>query len=195
MTGRRHRSPRLSRRSGRWTLVTGILLLAAVGCLAIAVLGRHHPAEPTAVPLPPPPAASQPRTAARPVIPTAPRPGPRPLVARSAPLELRIPAIDVKVPVSTLALNPDDTVDAEPVWPLADSPFPPSSIATLQQHTCSQPSALYITVPTSPRPTIPPHSIRRHPRTHHRLRTAIATPSLHPFLFLAVCEAACMRVK
>lgn len=26
------------------------------------------------------------------------------------------------------------TVDAEPVWPLADSPFPPSSIATLQHH-------------------------------------------------------------
>lgn len=102
-------------------MAAGVLLVAAVGCLVIAMLSRHRPAEPAAVAITAPTDMTQPRPTARPVIPTAPRPGPHPLVARSAPLELRIPAIDLAVSVSTLALNPDNTVEVptnaeQPGW-------------------------------------------------------------------------------
>jgi len=98
-------------------MATGVLLLAAAGCLVVAMLDRHRPAEPAAIPFTPPAAVTRPR----PVIPPTPRPAVRPLIARSAPVELRIPAIDLAVSVSTLGLNPDRTVqvptDAEqPGW-------------------------------------------------------------------------------
>jgi hypothetical protein len=94
-------------------VVTGALLLIAVGCLVVGLRGHQHPLAG--------PAAS--RSAAASTAPAAPPPsvGVAPVVARSAPVALRIPAIGVTVAVSSLGLNPDGTVQVptdfqEPGW-------------------------------------------------------------------------------
>lgn len=107
MSDRRHRSPHLARWGGRWTVAAGVLFLAATGCLVVALFDRDGSAEPAAIPFTP---ATSAVTPPRPVIPPTPRPAVRPLVARSEPVQLRIPTIDLAVSVSTLGLNPDRTV-------------------------------------------------------------------------------------
>src|ERR1700738_3698171 len=102
------------RPSRRWWVAAVVLLLVATGCLAVGLRGHQDPLVGPAVPqLAPPFAASG----------TAPAPSGvvGPVVARSVPVTLRIPAIGVAVPVSALGLNPDGTVQVpanfqEPGW-------------------------------------------------------------------------------
>ena len=99
------------RRSKRWWVLTSVLLVVGVGCIAVGLRGHgvslglphqsEHPASPAA--------ASD--------I-TAP---PHKVVAHSTPVVLSIPAIHVVVAVSKLGLNPDRTVQVptdfqEPGW-------------------------------------------------------------------------------
>jgi hypothetical protein len=101
-------------RSGRSWLVAAVLLVIAVGCLAVGLRGHQHPLTG--------PVASQltlPSTSGG----TAPAPSEvvSPIVARSAPVTLSIPAIGLTVSVSALGLNPDGTVQVpsdfqEPGW-------------------------------------------------------------------------------
>ena len=106
-TPHRHRR----RRSKRWWVLASVLLVVGVGCIAVGLRGHRvslglplrseHPASPAA-------ASSI----------TAP---PLRVVARSTPVALSIPAIDVAVAVSELGLNPDGTVQVptdfqEPGW-------------------------------------------------------------------------------
>ncbi len=80
---------------------------------------------PTTSRLAPPPTAADGNTvtpAVRPSVPASVTPsGAGPVAVRSAPVELRIPAIDVAVSLSSLGLNPDGTVEVptdfhEPGW-------------------------------------------------------------------------------
>jgi hypothetical protein len=90
--------------------VAVVLLLIAAGCLAVGLRGHQ---DPLAGPLASPAATG--RAAAAP-------PGAvSPVVARSVPVALRIPAIGVAVSVSELGLNPDGTVQVptnfqQPGW-------------------------------------------------------------------------------
>jgi hypothetical protein len=95
-------------------VVASVLLLIAAGCLAVGLRGHQHPlASPAAPQFAPPSTAGG----------TAPAPSRVvvPVVAFSAPVALRIPAIGVSVSVSELGLNPDGTVQVptdfqEPGW-------------------------------------------------------------------------------
>ena len=106
-------SPGSSKRSsGRWWAAAVVLLLTGAGLLAVGIADRGEPpAGPAATPR-----VSQPTADG-----TAPSPSPSVVVARSVPVALRIPAIDVSVSLSTLGLNSDGTVQvptkfAEPGW-------------------------------------------------------------------------------
>lgn len=84
-------------RRGRWWVAAVVLLLSAAGSLGLGL--RGHPRSLAA------PAAS-------PSASGGPAPAPRvvnPVVARSAPVTLRIPALGLTVPVSKLGLNRDGT--------------------------------------------------------------------------------------
>jgi hypothetical protein len=101
------------RRPGRWWAAAIVLLLAAAGSFGLGLRGHQHSlAAPAASPSPSPSATSGPAAAPRAVS---------PVVARSAPVTLRIPAIGLTVPVSELGLNPDGTIQVptnfqEPGW-------------------------------------------------------------------------------
>lgn len=102
------------RRSRRWWVAAAGLLLIASACLSVGLRGHAHPMATPAAP----------QRAPRSVITGTPRAGPgevAPVVARSTPVALRIPAIGVAVSVSELGLNPDGTVQVptdfqEPGW-------------------------------------------------------------------------------
>ena len=91
------------RRPGRWWLVAIVLLLAAAVVFALGLSGGQRW-------LPGPLFTGN-----------GPAPAPASPTARSLPLTLSIPAIQLKVPVSELGLNPNHTVQvptsfAEPGW-------------------------------------------------------------------------------
>jgi hypothetical protein len=86
-----------------------VLALVAVGLLVPGLRGHRHP---LGGPVAPRSASS---TVPVPTVAVA------PVVAHSVPVSLRVPAIAVSVPLSTLGLNPDGTVqvpgnDTEPGW-------------------------------------------------------------------------------
>src|ERR1700730_3661598 len=86
----------LKLRSARWWIVAALLLLVGTGCLVVGLPGHQHP---LAGPTQPASPSSQRQTApTRPAIVA-------PVVARSEPVVLRIPAIGLSVPLSTLGLN------------------------------------------------------------------------------------------
>ena len=102
-----------------WVVAAVVLLLIAAACFTMALRGHSNP---LVVPASAPqfaPSSAPPSVAGG----TAPKPSEvvSPGLARSVPVELRIPAIDVAVSVSALGLNPDRTVQVptdfeEPGW-------------------------------------------------------------------------------
>src|SRR5580704_11955050 len=87
------------RRWGRWWVVVTALLVVAAACFVVGLRSHLHPlAGPVGPQLPPP------ATASAGAIPGA------PVVARSTPVSLNIPAIGLDVSLSNLGLNPDGTV-------------------------------------------------------------------------------------
>ena len=100
------------RRSRHWWVLASVLLVVAVGLIAVGLRGHqvslalpHRPEHP----------ASTTSTT------TTTGPAPLRVVARSTPVTLSIPAIGVAVAVSELGLNPDGTVQVptdfqEPGW-------------------------------------------------------------------------------
>jgi len=106
--------PANSRRSSRrWWAAAVVLLLTGAGFLTAGLARRDDPlARPAATPH-----ASQPGAGNTTPAP----PAGAPVVARSVPVWLRIPAIGVSTSLSTLGLNPDKTVEVptnyqEPGW-------------------------------------------------------------------------------
>lgn len=125
-------------------MVAVSLLLIAVGCLAVGLRGHQDPMVGPAVPHRGTPSTgdnartpfgasdtartpsragdtTRTRSKAGNTAPARPPAVVSPVVARSAPVALRIPAIDVDVSVSALGLNPDRTVQVptnfgEPGW-------------------------------------------------------------------------------
>ncbi len=103
-------------RPGRWWTLTAVLLVVGTCCLAAGLTAhRDGLAVATTSPTGDTPAAG----------PGQPAPTPPPVtalvVARSTPVSLSIPAIGVTVPLSSLGLNPDGTVQVptdyqEPGW-------------------------------------------------------------------------------
>ena len=98
------------RRSKRWWVAAGVLLLVAVGCLAVGLTGNPRRLAGPAVIRPAPPLTTATTTPVAPVI-----------LDRSAPTALNIPAIGVSVSVSALGLNADGTVQVptdfqQPGW-------------------------------------------------------------------------------
>lgn len=101
-------------RSRVWGVVSGVLLVTAAGLLTIGLRGDEHP-------LPGPVAQRAVPPVAPPVSPKPPAVTPALVVAHSVPTSLRIPAIALSVPLSTLGLNLDGTVqvptgDLVPGW-------------------------------------------------------------------------------
>ena len=98
------------RRPRRWGVAAAVLLLLAVICLGAGLRGHLHPlAGPVGPQLPPSGAAKSPAVPAAPVV------------ARSTPTALSIPAIGLQVSLSALGLNPDGTVQVptdigQPGW-------------------------------------------------------------------------------
>src|SRR5680860_653176 len=99
-----------------WWAAAVVLLLIGAGFLAVGIAASG---EPLAGP------AAAPQVSPQVSLPadgnTTPSTTPPAVVARSAPVALRIPAIDVSVSLSTLGLNPDNTVQVptkfqEPGW-------------------------------------------------------------------------------
>ena len=106
---------RSRRNSRRWWVVAVVLLLIGAGFLTVGLVGHQNSLAG--------PSAAQLATAS--LDGSAPTPTPSemgaPVVARSVPVALRIPAIGVAVSLSTLGLNPDRTVQVptnfqEPGW-------------------------------------------------------------------------------
>jgi hypothetical protein len=101
-------------RSTHWSIIAAALLVVGTGCLVVGVPGHDHPL--------PGPAASHgaARSLHRGAGPTSGASVPT-AVARSLPVTLRIPSIGVTVPLSTLGLNFDGTVQVpsdyqQPGW-------------------------------------------------------------------------------
>ena len=99
------------RRSGRWWVAAVVLLFIAAACLVPGLPGSQHPLAGPAAP----------RSSAAGSTPRAAPTRAAPVVARSTPVWLSIPAIGVAVPVSELGLNADGTVQVptdfqEPGW-------------------------------------------------------------------------------
>jgi sortase (surface protein transpeptidase) len=100
----------------RWWVLVVVLLVVGTGFLLVSLLGQQdQPGGPAAAPqmtsLPaghPSLATARPskKPPAKPTVPSA-RPG---IVARSVPVRIRIPAIGMSAPLSTLGLNRDGTV-------------------------------------------------------------------------------------
>lgn len=112
---RRHSRDRSRRNSRRWWVVAVVLLLIGAGFLTVGLVGHQNSlAGPSAAQF----ATASPDGSA-PTL-TRSEMG-APVVARSVPVALRIPAIGVAVSLSTLGLNPDRTVQVptnfqEPGW-------------------------------------------------------------------------------
>jgi hypothetical protein len=87
------------RRSGRWWAVASTLLVMAVACFVLGLRGQLHPLASPVGSKPPPPVAKT--STADPAA---------PIVARSTPVSLTIPAIGLQVSLSTLGLNSNGTV-------------------------------------------------------------------------------------
>src|SRR5450759_3901733 len=87
------------RRSKRWWVAAGVLVLVAVGCVAVGLTGSPRRLAGPAVSQPAPPSTTATTT-----------PVARVALDRSAPTTLTIPAIGVSVSVSALGLNADGTV-------------------------------------------------------------------------------------
>ncbi len=114
--------------SRRWWVTAVVCSLIAAACITAGLRGQTTPlAGPTAsepsAPAPAPAAAPSTSGSGSPVQKGAPAlPGvPDPVVARSVPVELRIPAIGLAVSLSGLGLNADGTVEVptdfqEPGW-------------------------------------------------------------------------------
>ncbi len=103
------RSAGKSRGPRRWWVTAGVLFVVAAGCITVGLSQHQHPLLG--------PAAEPHRLTTTTVPPVA----VVPVVARSTPVSLRVPAIALSVPLSTLGLNPDGTVqvptnDIEPGW-------------------------------------------------------------------------------
>jgi hypothetical protein len=97
-------------RARRWWIASAVLLLLGGGVLVAGLQDRAGPADPTAALAEP--AAAVVGGVVRPLAEIGAAPaGVLPLAQASAPVELRIPAIEVSVPVSGLGLNPDQTVE------------------------------------------------------------------------------------
>jgi sortase (surface protein transpeptidase) len=102
-------------RQGRRSRALAAVAVGLAGLVATAFLAfqafRGHPA--TAAPPLPPPAAS---TAPGPAGSTgSASPAASPAMARSVPLRLDVPRIDVRTPLMKLAKNPDQTVETPPL--------------------------------------------------------------------------------
>jgi len=105
-------SPGNNKGSSRPWWAAAVVLLIGAGFFAVGIAAGGEPlAGPAAASQVPPSATGN----------TAPSTTPSAVVARSVPVALRIPAIDVSVSLSTLGLNPDRTVQVptrfqEPGW-------------------------------------------------------------------------------
>lgn len=102
-----------------WWALAVVLLIVGAGCLAAGLRGQEQPLAGPVLQLAPPSATDG--AAPDSVTPPAPSLVERPLLARSTPVSLRIPAIGVAAPLGTLGLNPDQTVEVptdyqEPGW-------------------------------------------------------------------------------
>jgi len=98
-------------RSRVWWAVSGVLLVIAGGCITVGLHGHRHPLAGPVAQRPAPTVAKKPPVTIPPVA----------VVAYSVPTSLRIPAIALSVPLSTLGLNLDGTVqvptgDQVPGW-------------------------------------------------------------------------------
>jgi len=108
------------RRYVGWWLVSAALLVSAAVCLGVGVSSGHHPLAAPVTHRPPPKAARSAETAkATPA--DAAKGLALPVVARSVPVSLSIPAIDLSVSLSVLGLNPTGTVQVptdyeQPGW-------------------------------------------------------------------------------
>lgn len=108
------------RQARPWWVLAVVLVVIAATCLTLAWRGNNNsPLVPTVAPPQLEPSSAPPPV----VVDPAPKPAEvgSPGVARSVPVELRIPAIDVAVSLSALGLNPDGTAQvptnfAEPGW-------------------------------------------------------------------------------
>lgn len=107
------------RQARRWWVLAVVLLLVAAAFLALTQYGKTGPLVAPSEAARFTPSLAPPSVAENAV----PKPSEvaSPVVARSVPVELRIPAIDVAVSLSTLGLNPDGTVQVptnfgEPGW-------------------------------------------------------------------------------
>jgi LPXTG-site transpeptidase (sortase) family protein len=104
-----------SRRAHRWWILAAALLLIGTGCLVVGVQGHQHPlAGPVPSRTAPPKPSGDTTTTLPPIVAL-------PVAARSAPVELRIPAIALTVSLSTLGLNLNGTVQVptdiqQPGW-------------------------------------------------------------------------------
>ncbi len=104
------RSAAKSRGPGAWWVAVGVLLVVGVACIAVGLRDHRHPlAGPVVAPstLSTAPAVTAPTTI--------------PVMARSVPVSLRVPSLALSVPLSTLGLNADGTIqvptnDVEPGW-------------------------------------------------------------------------------
>src|SRR5450631_199652 len=90
-------------RSRRWWIVAATLLLLGIGCVVVGLQGHHYPLAGPAV------AQSAGSSPHRGTTLSPPDTVPAPVV-RSVPVSLRIPAIGVSVPLISLGLNLDGTV-------------------------------------------------------------------------------------
>ena len=111
---------RQRRRYVGWWLVSAALLVTAAICLGVGVSGGHHPLPAPVTHRPPPKAARSARTAKAATAPPVNAPA-LPVVARSVPVSLSIPAIDLSASLSVLGLNPTGTVQVptdyeQPGW-------------------------------------------------------------------------------
>jgi len=103
---------RAPRRSGLWWAVSGVLVVVAVGLVTVGLHGHRHPLPGPVAQTPAPPTSTTPPGSAAPAV---------AVVAHSVPTSLRIPVLGLSVPLSTLGLNLDGTVqvpsgDQEPGW-------------------------------------------------------------------------------
>jgi hypothetical protein len=99
--------------SRKWVLITAALVLVGSGCIILGLQQQQHP---LAGPVPSPKVL---KTAKAKVVPA--KVAAILATARSAPVELKIPAISLSVTLSTLGLNADGTVQVptdvqQPGW-------------------------------------------------------------------------------
>lgn len=130
-----------------WWVSASVLVLLGAACLAAGVEPHHHP-------LPAPVAASVPSTTPTRTLGASAKPATAPVLARSVPVSLSIPAISVSVPLSALGLNPTGTVQVptdvqRPGWyDLGPSPGQMGSSVILGHVDTFQGPAIFFHLPT-----------------------------------------------